>query len=66
MQAPVDKLMAYITPNLENSALITIDVQNDFTLDGAPVQIPGTLKVIPNIVRLLKTYRRLALRSYIL
>ncbi len=60
MQATLDKLMAYITPNLENSALITIDVQNDFTLDGAPVQIPGTLEVIPNIVRLLKTFRQLA------
>jgi len=61
MQAALDKLMTYITPNLENSALITIDVQNDFSLDGAPAQIPGTIEVIPNIVRLLKTFRQLAL-----
>jgi len=60
-QAALDKLMAYTTANFENSALIIIDVQNDFTLDGAPVQIPGTTEVIPNIVRLLKTYRQFAL-----
>ena len=53
--------MTYTQPNLATSALVTIDTQNDFTLDGAPAQIPGTLAVIPNMVRLLNRYRDLRL-----
>ncbi|MEZ5584367.1 MAG: isochorismatase family protein [Candidatus Competibacteraceae bacterium] len=53
--------MTYIQPNLATSALVTIDTQNDFTLDGAPAQVPGTLAVIPNMVRLLNCYRDLGL-----
>jgi nicotinamidase-related amidase len=48
----------YTSPCIANSALITIDTQNDFTLDGAPAQIAGTVDVIPNMVRLIETYRR--------
>lgn len=47
----------YTDPQFNSSALITIDTQNDFTLDGAPAMIPGTLDVIPNMVRLLQAYR---------
>lgn len=50
--------MKYTEPHFANSALITIDTQNDFTLDGAPAQIKGTDEVIPNMVRLLGAYRR--------
>lgn len=48
----------YTEPRIANSALITIDTQNDFTLDDAPAQIAGTKEVIPNMVRLIEAYRR--------
>ncbi len=54
MKYKVDK---YTKPNFTQSALITIDVQNDFTLDNAPVFIQGTKEVIPNIAALLNAYR---------
>jgi nicotinamidase-related amidase len=47
----------YIDPHYEQSALITIDTQNDFTLENAPISISGTLEVIPNMVELLECYR---------
>jgi len=47
----------YTKPNVATSALITIDVQNDFTLDNAPACISGTKEAIPNIVTLLDAYR---------
>ncbi len=37
----------YTDPDWENLALLTIDVQNDFTLPGAPAEIPGTMAVVP-------------------
>lgn len=48
----------YTAPNLKKSALLTIDVQNDFTLPGAIAEIPGTYNIVPNIVRLLNVYRK--------
>lgn len=48
----------YTDPKFVTSALITIDTQNDFTLNGAPAKITGTADVIPNIVRLLESYRK--------
>ncbi|MEW8523203.1 MAG: isochorismatase family cysteine hydrolase [Candidatus Thiodiazotropha endolucinida] len=48
----------YTEPHINNSALITIDTQNDFTLDNAPAQITGTKDVIPNMARLLDSYRK--------
>jgi nicotinamidase-related amidase len=47
----------YTQPHLAESALITIDTQNDFTLDNAPAQIGGTQDVIPNMIRILNAYR---------
>jgi nicotinamidase-related amidase len=49
--------MTHTDPNLASSALIIIDVQNDFTLDDAPAQIPGTLSVLPLIRQALDAYR---------
>jgi nicotinamidase-related amidase len=49
--------MAYTQSNIETSALITIDTQNDFTLQGAPAEIIGTRKIIPNMRLLLNWYR---------
>ncbi len=48
----------YTDPNFARSALITIDSQNDFTLENAPAQIAGTKEVVPNTARLLRSYRR--------
>ena len=48
----------YTNPRFATSALITIDTQNDFTLDDAPARIAGTKEVIPNMARLLDLYRR--------
>lgn len=47
----------YTEPHFLQSALITIDTQNDFTQQNAPACIPGTREVVPNIVRLLTVYR---------
>lgn len=48
----------YTEPHIRTSALITIDTQNDFTLDHAPAQIAGTRDVVGNMVRLLKIFRK--------
>lgn len=48
----------YTQAHFDRSALINIDTQNDFTLDGAPGFIAGTLEVIPNMQRLLRLYRK--------
>ena len=50
----------YIVPDIVHSALLVIDVQRDFTLNGAPAEIPGTLQAVPYIKSLVKEYRRLA------
>ena len=38
-------------------AIVVIDMQNDFLLDGAPVQCPGGLETIPYIDKLLNLAR---------
>jgi len=48
----------YITPNPARTALIVIDVQNDFTLADAPARIPGTLEVIAAIKTVVGAFRR--------
>ena len=40
----------------ERAALLTIDTQND-TLDGQPLEIPGTSQVLPNIAALCGAFR---------
>ena len=47
----------YTRPDWLRSVLLTIDVQRDFTVPGAPAFIPGTVEVIPAIQRLLTAYR---------
>ena len=46
----------YTEPNLQSSALITIDTQRD-TLDGHPLEIPGTSAALPKIKMVLDAYR---------
>ncbi|PTN07397.1 cysteine hydrolase family protein [Nitrosomonas aestuarii] len=48
----------YTDPHIEKSALITIDTQNDFTLNNAPARIDGTASIVPNMVRLVTAYRK--------
>ena len=47
----------YVNPDFKRVALLTIDVQRDFTLPGAPLEIPGTLEVLPRIQYLVQSFR---------
>ncbi len=47
----------YIEPHWSKSALLTIDVQRDFTIPDAPGLIPGTQEIVPEIQRLVRAYR---------
>lgn len=50
-------MSSYTEPEWSDSALVTIDVQRDFSLAGAPAEIPGTMNAVPQIVELLEAYR---------
>jgi nicotinamidase-related amidase len=45
-------------PNKTHSALLTIDVQNDFVIPGAPAEIPGTYALVPAIRDLVSAFRK--------
>lgn len=47
----------YTEPHWSRSVLLTIDVQRDFSIPGAPALIAGTWEVVPAIQRLLTAYR---------
>ncbi|QLG48169.1 cysteine hydrolase family protein [Natrinema halophilum] len=47
----------YIRPHRNSAVLLTIDTQNDFTLAGAPAEIDGTAEAVPQIQRLVETFR---------
>jgi len=47
----------YTEPHRECAALLTIDVQRDFSLPGAPLEIAGTIDAVPRIRRLLEAFR---------
>lgn len=47
-------------PHWSRSALVSVDVQNDFTLPGAPLEIPGTSKMLSGVAALLDAFRRRA------
>lgn len=47
----------YTEPHRESAALVTIDVQRDFSLPGAPLEIAGTVEAVPRIRRLLEAFR---------
>lgn len=48
----------YTTPVPRHSALLTIDMQNDFTLADGPALIPGTEEVVPAIEAALQDFRK--------
>lgn len=52
----MNRLDRYTEPDLSLAALITIDTQRD-TLDGQPLEIPGTSAMLPNMRRLLSVFR---------
>lgn len=47
----------YTQPQWKSSALITIDVQEDFSRKKAPAYIPGTEDILPSLSRLLTYFR---------
>lgn len=47
----------YIRPHQGSVVLLTIDVQNDFTKPGAPAEIEGTAQAVPQMQRLVETFR---------
>lgn len=54
----MDALDRYLMPHWSRSALISVDVQNDFVLAGAPLEISGTRKIMPGVASLLDVFRR--------
>lgn len=48
----------YTTPVAGRSALLTIDVQQDFAAPGAPGEIVGTQDCLPAMLNVLRAYRR--------
>lgn len=49
---------SYTTPDWPRSALLTIDVQEDFTRPGASAYISGTEQILQNLQKLLKHFRQ--------
>jgi len=47
----------YTEPNLENAALLTIDMQRDFTLSGASAEVPGTNDVVSAVQHVTQQFR---------
>lgn len=47
-----------VSPDWTNVALLTIDVQRDSTLPGAPIEIPGTMEGVPKMRKLVQVFRR--------
>lgn len=48
----------YVRPHPDSAALLTIDVQNDISLPGAPFEVEGTAEAIPRMQRLVETFRK--------
>src|SRR5579859_330099 len=48
----------YITPHARSAALLTIDLQRDFSLAGAVAEIPGTSAAVPQVRLLVEAFRR--------
>jgi len=48
----------YITPHARSVALLTIDLQRDFSLAGAVAEITGTSAVVPQVRLLVEAFRR--------
>lgn len=53
----MEQHVSYTAPDFASMALITIDTQRD-TLDGGPLEIPGTSAILSRIRRLLQAFRK--------
>jgi nicotinamidase-related amidase len=51
---------ALVEPHFDSAALLTIDVQVD-TLDGGPLEVPGTSAAVPRIASLCQAFREAGL-----
>lgn len=47
----------YTRPDADRAALLTIDVQSDFTRPGAPAEIDGTVEAVPAMERIVEAFR---------
>lgn len=47
----------HVRPHLDSSALVVIDMQNDF-MDEGPLPVPGTAALLPVLTRIVDAYRR--------
>lgn len=47
----------HVEPHRDDAALLTIDVQRDFTEPGAPAEIPGTAAAAERMARVVRTFR---------
>jgi nicotinamidase-related amidase len=48
----------FCKPDWANAALLTIDVQQDFALPGAPAEIPSTAEAVPGMRPLVWAFRQ--------
>ena len=53
-------MISYTKPDLDHSALLTIDIQKD-TLNGQPCEIPGTSEIIPKAKKIIEYFRNRSL-----
>lgn len=53
----MSRMDKYIRPHRDSAVLLTIDTQNDFTSAGAPAEIDGTAEAVPQLPRLVETFR---------
>lgn len=51
------RMNEYIRPQRNRAGLLTIDTQNDFTEPGAPADIQVTAEAVPQMQRLVETFR---------
>jgi nicotinamidase-related amidase len=43
---------------MKSPALLIVDMQNDFVLDNAPMNMPGAKGIIPNVKKVLEAFRK--------
>lgn len=54
-------MSVFTDPRFLSSALVVIDMQNDFVVPGAAACVAGTAEVVPAVAQLLEVYRRRSL-----
>lgn len=49
---------SHVQPDPDHAALLTIDVQNDFTFPDGPGTVPGTAEAVPKIREVVEAFRQ--------